>query len=43
VTDIRSLSKGRASASVTPSHFEQVPNSLLQKIIDATDKGPART
>jgi elongation factor G len=43
VTDIRSLSKGRASASVTPSHFEQVPNSLLQKIIDTTSKGPSRT
>ncbi|HXN35024.1 MAG TPA: elongation factor G, partial [Opitutaceae bacterium] len=43
VTDIRSLSKGRASASVTPSHFEQVPNSLLQKIVDETSKGPART
>ncbi|MFM9092813.1 MAG: elongation factor G, partial [Verrucomicrobiota bacterium] len=28
VTDIRSLSKGRASASITPSHFEQVPGSL---------------
>ena len=25
VTDIRSLSKGRASAAITPSHFEQVP------------------
>src|SRR5580692_9008265 len=43
VTDIRSLSKGRASASVTPSHFEQVPNSLLQKIVETTAKGPART
>jgi elongation factor G len=43
VTDIRSLSKGRASASVTPSHFEQVPNSLLQKIIETTSKGPSRT
>jgi hypothetical protein len=28
---------------VTPSHFEQVPNSLLQKIIDTTAKGPSRT
>jgi len=43
VTDIRSLSKGRASASVTPSHFEQVPNSLLQKIVETTTKAPART
>jgi elongation factor G len=43
VTDIRSLSKGRASASVTPSHFEQVPNSLLQKIVESTTRAPART
>jgi elongation factor G len=43
VTDIRSLSKGRASASVTPSHFEQVPNSLLQKIVETTSRAPART
>ena len=43
VTDIRSLSKGRASASVTPSHFEQVPNSLLQKIVETTTRAPART
>ena len=43
VTDIRSLSKGRASAGITPSHFEQVPNSLLGKIVEANAKGPART
>ena len=43
VTDIRSLSKGRASAGITPSHFEQVPNSLLQKIVESTQKGPSRT
>lgn len=43
VTDIRSLSKGRASASVTPSHFEQVPNSLLTKIVETSTKAPART
>jgi elongation factor G len=43
VTDIRSLSKGRASASITPSHFEQVPNAQLQKIVDASPKAPART
>ncbi|HXQ81095.1 MAG TPA: elongation factor G [Opitutaceae bacterium] len=43
VTDIRSLSKGRASASVTPSHFQQVPNALLQKIVETTSKAPART
>jgi len=43
VTDIRSLSKGRASASITPSHFEQVPNAQLQKIVEASPKAPART
>ncbi len=43
VTDIRSLSKGRASASITPSHFEQVPNSLLTKIVESSVKTPART
>ena len=43
ITDIRSLSKGRASAAITPSHFEQVPNSLLTKIVESNTKGPART
>jgi elongation factor G len=43
VTDIRSLSKGRASASITPSHFEQVPNSLLAKIVETTTRAPARS
>ena len=43
ITDIRSLSKGRASASVTPSHFEQVPNSLLAKVVELNAKGPARS
>lgn len=42
-TDIRSLSKGRASYSMTPSHFEQVPSSLLTKIVEASPKAPART
>jgi elongation factor G len=43
VTDIRSLSKGRASASITPSHFAQVPNNLLAKIVETSSKAPART
>ena len=43
VTDIRSLSKGRASATITPSHFEQVPSSLLTKIVETSSKAPART
>jgi elongation factor G len=43
VTDIRSLSKGRASASITPSHFSQVPNNLLAKIVETSSKAPARS
>ena len=43
VTEIRSLSKGRASASITPSHFAQVPNQLLAKIVETSSKAPART
>ncbi len=43
VTDIRSLSKGRASAAITPSHFEQVPSSVLAKIVEASTQAPART
>jgi elongation factor G len=33
-TDVRSLSKGRATYSMEPAHFEQVPSSLLAKIIE---------
>ncbi|MSU46677.1 MAG: elongation factor G [Lacunisphaera sp.] len=43
ITDIRSLSKGRASAALTPSHFAQVPNSQLAKIVETNAKGPARS
>lgn len=43
VTDIRSLSKGRASASITPSHFEQVPSSLLSKIVESSSREPVRS
>ena len=42
-TDIRSLSKGRASYSMEPSHFEQVPAQLLTKIVETSSKAPART
>jgi elongation factor G len=42
-TDIRSLSKGRASYSMEPSHFEQVPAQLLIKIVETSTKAPART
>jgi elongation factor G len=40
-TAIRSLSKGRASYSMEPLNFEQVPNSVLTAILDAASKRPA--
>jgi len=42
-TDIRSLSKGRASYSMEPSHFDQVPAQLLTKIVETSNRAPART
>jgi len=33
VTDLRTISSGRASASLTFSHYEQVPQSLADAII----------
>ena len=41
-TDMRSLSSGRATFSMEPSHFEQVPNSLLQEIVEKSSRAPAR-
>lgn len=35
---IRSLSRGRASYSMSPSHFERVPDSLTMKIVDTVAK-----
>jgi elongation factor G len=40
-TAIRSPSKGRASYSMEPLNFEQVPNSVLTAILDAAAKRPA--
>src|SRR5581483_10896039 len=40
-TAIRSLSKGRASYSMEPLTFEQVPTSILNTILDAANKKPA--
>ena len=40
-TAIRSLSKGRASYSMEPLSFEQVPNSVLTTVLDAAAKKPA--
>ena len=42
-TDMRSLSSGRANYSMEPSHFEQVPKSLLQEIVEKNSRQPART
>jgi elongation factor G len=40
-TAIRSLSKGRASYSMEPLTFEQVPNSILTAILETAAKKPA--
>jgi elongation factor G len=40
-TAIRSLSKGRASYSMEPFTFAQVPNSVLKTILDQAAKKPA--
>jgi len=40
-TAIRSLSKGRASYSMEPLTFEQVPKGVLSTILDAAAKKPA--
>ena len=42
-TDIRSLSKGRASYSMEPSHFDQVPAQVLTRIVETSTRAPART
>jgi elongation factor G len=42
-TDVRSLTKGRASYSMEPSHFEQVPANLLQKIVETLSRAAARS
>lgn len=34
-TDMRTLSSGRASYSMQPSHFEQVPPNIVEQIVDA--------
>ncbi|MFI3290618.1 MAG: elongation factor G [Opitutales bacterium] len=40
-TDVRSLSSGRASYSMEPSHFEQVPSNVLKQVVDTTAKNKA--
>jgi elongation factor G len=33
-TAIRTLSSGRANYTMTPSHFEQVPNNIVEQIVE---------
>ncbi len=42
-TDVRSLSKGRASYSMEPSHFEEVPQNLLNNILKGIGHSPVRS
>jgi elongation factor G len=42
-TDVRSLSKGRASYSMEPTNFQQVPNSILKEVVETASRAPART
>jgi elongation factor G len=42
-TAIRSLSKGRASYSMEPLAFEQVPSSILATIMETVKTKAART
>lgn len=41
-TDVRSLSKGRASYVMEPSHFEQVPASVLKTLIETSPRAARR-
>ena len=42
-TDMRSLSSGRADYSMTPSHFDQVPQNLVQNIVETSSREPSRS
>ncbi len=42
-TDVRSLSSGRASYSMEPSHFEQVPANVLKQIVEGSTRKAARS
>ena len=42
-TDVRSLSKGRASYTMEPSNFAQVPNAVLKQVVETSSRAPART
>src|SRR5258708_36212450 len=36
ITAIRSMSQGRASAYIEPSHYEPVPSNITQKVVAAS-------
>ncbi|MBO6103088.1 MAG: elongation factor G [Opitutales bacterium] len=42
-TDVRSLSSGRASYSMEPSHFEQVPANVLKQVVEGSTRKNARS
>lgn len=42
-TAIRSLSKGRADYSMTPSHFDQVPQNIVDDIVEKSGNKAARS
>lgn len=42
-TDVRSLSKGRASYTMEPSNFSQVPNNILKEVVETASRAPARS
>ena len=42
-TDVRSLSKGRASYTMEPHNFEQVPANVLKEIVETASRAPARS
>lgn len=39
VTTLRGLTQGRANPNVTPSHYEQVPNSVEKEIVEKQQQG----
>jgi elongation factor G len=41
-TDVRSLSKGRATFTMEPSHFEKVPTGKMQQLVETATHEPAR-
>jgi elongation factor G len=41
-TTLRSLSQGRASYSMEPSHYEEVPRQIAEEIVAKTSAAPAR-